>query len=203
MQQLKLISYKTETWLDLLPCTTALVRKSCLLHSSCYFHCLFTSIFRLVQPSQTITPWISHTNNPHGTRIFCMAKKGAQDDLTEHKHLCWGETASSSCENQRIWPCPQYKIWPDQHTHTHPCIQKDSGVSLYPSITVIFQHSPVQHLCSAVALMNSRCCILQDHIIPYWSTAENRSQCVKAGELSADRVQSIPCYIPPRRLIKH
>lgn len=58
---------------------------------------------------------------PHGTRIFCMSKKEAQDDHIELKHLCWGETASSSCENQRIWPCPQNKIWPDQHARTLTC----------------------------------------------------------------------------------
>lgn len=101
-----------------------------------------------------------------------------------------------------------HKIKSDQinthtHSHAHACIQKDSDVSFYLSITVIFQRSPVQHLCSAMALMNPRCCILQDRIIPHRGTADNRSQYAKAGEPSADRVQSIPCYIPPRRLIKH
>ncbi len=198
-QRLKLISHKTQAWHDLLPCSPALVTNSCLLSFLLPPH----HNIQTCPPFPNNHPMDQSYHVPYDTRIFCMAKKGTQDDRIEHKHLCWGETASSCCENQRIWPCPQNKIWPDQHTHAHPCIQNDSGVSLYPSITVIFQRSPVQHLCSAVTLKNPRCCILQDRIIPYRGTADNRSQCAKAGELSADRVQCILCYIPPRRLIKH
>lgn len=99
---------------------------SCLLNFSRYSHCRFTLIFRLLHTSYTIAPWITHSIRTV-LEYSAWQRKGGKDDHIQHKHLRRGETASSSCENQKIWPCPQNKIWPDQrrtYTRAHPSLPR-------------------------------------------------------------------------------
>lgn len=157
---------------------------SCLLHFSLFFHCHFTSISRLLRTSYTIAPWISHSIR--AVLEYSVRRRKGERMTTYSTNICATVKLPAPAVRTR-GSGHVHKIKSDQirHTHTyaraHPCLRGDSGVSLYPGVTVIFQGSLAQHLCTATALMNPRRCILQDRIIPYRSAADNRSQRAKTG----------------------